>query len=128
MLVLNKVLIIFILLFPFTNKYLYSQFSAKLISDQKNAPTGKFIFSNNKYRLENFEHPAKIFLISNTETNQTIIFNPDDSTYIIKNRLKTPSDPFATWELFCDNLTKKEAGKDTINGLECNKTIYNKFS
>lgn len=128
MLVLQKALIIFILLFPFTNRILYSQFSAMLISDQKNAPTGKFIFSNNKYRLENLDHPAKIFLISDTETNQTIIFNPGDSTYIKKNRYKTPSDPIATWELFCNNLTEREAGKDTINGLECRKTIYNKLS
>jgi hypothetical protein len=88
---------------------MYGQLSADLVSDQPNAPTGKFTFSDKKYRLENFEHPAKIFLISNIETNQTIVFNPEDSTYII-------------------DLTKDDAGTETINGLECKKTIFNKLS
>ena len=128
MLVFHRQLIVWLILFFFTNGLLYGQFSADLISDQLNAPTGKFTFSDKRYRLENLEHPAKIFLISNIETNQTIVFNPEDSTYIIKNRFKTPSDPFGTWELFCNDLTKNEVGTETINGLECRKTIYNKLS
>ena len=127
-LVFLRQLVVWLILFFFTNGLLYGQFSADLISDQPNAPTGKFTFSDNKYRLENLEHPAKIFLISNIETNQTIVFNPEDSTYIIKNRYKTPSDPFGTWELFCNDLTKNDAGTETINGLECRKTIFNKLS
>ena len=128
MFVFHRQLISWLILFFFTNGLLYSQFSADLVSDQPNAPTGKFAFSDNKYRLENFEHPAKIFLISNIETNQTIVFNPKDSTYIIKKRFKTPSDPFGTWEFFCNDLTKNKAGTETINGLKCRKTIYNKLS
>jgi hypothetical protein len=128
MFVFHRQLVVLLILFFFSNGLLYGQLSADLVSDQPNAPTGKFTFSNNKYRLENFEHPAKIFLISNIETSQTIVFNPKDSTYIIKNRLKTPSDPFGTWELFCYDLTKNDAGTETINGLECRKTIFNKLS
>ena len=126
--VVNRQSILFFILFFLTGGIVNGQLSADLVSDQPNAPTGKFTFSNNKYRLENLEHPAKIFLISNIETNQTIVFNPEDSTYIIKNRLKTPSDPFGTWELFCKNLIKNEAGTEIINGLECRKTIFNKLS
>lgn len=128
MLVFHRQIVFWLITFLFSNGLLYGQLSADLVSDQPNAPTGKFTFSNNKYRLENLEHPAKIFLISNIETNQTIVFNPEDSTYIIKNRFKTPSDPFGTWELFCTDLTKNDAGTETINGLECRKTIYNKLS
>ena len=128
MLVFHRQILFWLIPFLFFNGLLYGQLSADLVSDQPNAPTGKFTFSNNKYRLENFEHPAKIFLISNIETNQTIVFNPEDSTYIIKNRFKTPSDPFGTWEFFCNDLIKNDAGTETINGLECRKTIYNKLS
>jgi len=127
-LVINRQLILLFILLSITSGIANSQLSADLVSDQPNAPIGKFTFSNNKYRLENLEHPAKIFLISNTETSQTIVFNPEDSTYIIKSRFKTPSDPFGTWELFCYDLTKNDAGIEIINGLECKKTIYNKFS
>lgn len=127
-LAVNRQFILLFILFFLTSGIVNGQLSADLISDQPNAPTGKFTFSNNKYRLENFEHPAKIFFISNTETNQTIVFNPEDSTCIIKNRFKTPSDPFGTWELFCNDLIKNDAGTETINGLECSKTIYNKLS
>ncbi|MBE9511464.1 MAG: hypothetical protein IMY71_11345 [Bacteroidetes bacterium] len=127
-LVVNRQSILLFILLSITSGIANGQLSADLISEQPNAPTGKFTFSDKKYRLENFEHPAKIFLISNIETNQTIVFNPEDSTYIIKNRFKTPSDPFGTWELFCYDLTKNDAGTDTINGLECRKTIYNKLS
>ena len=125
--VVNRYSILLFILFFLTMGIVNGQLSADLVSDQPNAPTGKFTFSNNKYRLENCEHPAKIFLISNIETNQTIVFNPEDSTYIIKDRLKTPSDPFGTWELFCYDLIKNDAGTDTINNLECRKTIYNKL-
>ena len=128
LLIVNRQFILLFILFAITSGIASSQFSADLISDQLNAPTGKFTFSDKKYRLENLEHPAKIFLISNIETNQTIVFNPEDSTYIIKNRYKTPSDPFGTWELFCNDLTKNDAGTETINGLECRKTIFNKLS
>ena len=128
LLVVNRQSILLFILFFLTRSIVNGQLSADLVSDQLNAPTGKFIFSNNKYRLENFEHPAKIFFISNIETNQTIVFNPEDSTYIIKTRFKTPSDPFGTWELFCCDLTKNDAGTETINGLECRKTIFNKLS
>ena len=128
MLVFHRRILFWLITFLFSNGLLYGQLSADLISDQPNAPTGKFTFSYNKYRLENLEHPAKIFLISNIETNQTIVFNPEDSTYIIKNRFKTPSDPFGTWELFCTDLTKNDAGTEIINGLECRKTIFNKLS
>ena len=128
LLIVNRQFILLFILLFITGGIVNGQLSAELVSDQPNAPTGKFTFSNNKYRLENFEHPAKIFLISNIETSQTIVFNPEDSTYIIKNRLKTPSDPFGTWELFCNDLIKNDAGTDTINGLECRKTIYNKLS
>ena len=127
-LVINRRSILLFILFFFTRGIIYGQLSADLVSDQPNAPTGKFTFSDKKYRLENFEHPAKIFLISNIETNQTIVFNPEDSTYIIKNRFKTPSDPFGTWELFCNDLAKNNAGTEIINGLECKKTIFNKLS
>jgi len=128
LLIVNRQFILLFILFFLTGGIVNSQLSADLVSDQPNAPTGKFTFSDKKYRLENFEHPAKIFLISNTETNQTIVFNCEDSTYIIKNRLKTASDPFGTWELFCKNLIKNDAGTETINGLECRKTIFNKLS
>ena len=128
LLVINRQLILLFILLSITSGIANSQLSADLVSDQPNAPTGKFTFSNNKYRLENLEHPAKIFLISNIETNQTIVFNPEDSTYIIKNRFKTPSDPFGTWELFCNDLQSNDAGIEIINGLECRKTIFNKLS
>ena len=127
-LAVNRQFILLFILFFLTGGIVNGQLSADLVSDQPNAPTGKFTFSDNKYRLENFEHPAKIFLISNTETNQTIVFNPEDSTCILKNRLKTPSDPFGTWELFCNDLKSKDAGTEIINGLECRKTIFNKLS
>ena len=128
MLVFHRQIVFLLIPFLFTNGLLYGQLSADLVSDQPNAPTGKFTFSDNKYRLENFEHPARIFLISYIETNRTIVFNCEDSTYIIKNRFSTPSDPFGTWELFCNDLTKNDAGTETINGLECRKTIFNKLS
>ena len=128
MLVFHRQILFWLITFLFSNGLLYGQLSADLISDQPNAPTGKFTFSDKKYRLENTEHPAKIFLISNIETNQTIVFNPEDSTCIIKNRFETPSDPFGTWELFCNDLIKNDAGTEIINGLECRKTIYNKLS
>ncbi len=128
LLVFHRQLVVLLILFFFPNVIMYGQLSADLVSNQPNAPTGKFTFSDKKYRLENFEHPAKIFLISNIETNQTIVFNPEDSTYIIKNRFKTPSDPFGTWELFCHDLTKNNTGTEIINGLKCRKTIYNKLS
>ncbi len=127
-LVINRQSILIFILFFLTSGIVNGQLSADLVSDQPNAPTGKFTFSDKKYRLENFEHPAKIFLISNIETNQTIVFNPEDSTYIIKNRFKTPSDPFGTWELFCNDLQSNDAGIEIINGLECKKAIYNKLS
>ena len=127
LLVTNRQSILLFILFFLTGGIVSGQLSADLVSDQPNAPTGKFTFSNNKYRLENFEHPAKIFLISSIETNQTIVFNPEDSTYIIKNRFKTPADPFGTWELFCNDLIKNDTGTEIINGLECKKTIYNKL-
>jgi len=128
LLVVNRQFILLFILLFITSGIVKCQLSADLVSDQPNAPTGKFTFSHKKYRLENLEHPAKIFLISNIETNQTIVFNPKDSTYIIKNRFKTPSDPFGTWELFCNDLIKNDAGTETINGLECRKTIFNKLS
>ena len=127
-LVINRQSILLFILFFLTSSIVNGQLSADLVSNQPNAPTGKFTFSDKKYRLENFEHPAKIFLISNIETNQTIVFNPEDSTYIIKNRFKTPSDPFGTWELFCNDLQSNDAGIEIINGLECRKTIFNKLS
>lgn len=128
LLILYRQSILLFILFFLTMSIVNSQLSADLISNQPNAPTGKFTFSDKKYRLENLEHPAKIFLISNIETNQTIVFNPEDSTYIIKNRFKTPSDPFGTWDLFCYDLTRNDAGTETINGFECMKTIFNKLS
>jgi len=128
LLVINRQFILLFILFFLTGGIVNCQFSADLVSNQPNAPTGKFTFSDKKYRLENLEHPAKIFLISNTETNRTIVFNPENSTYIIKNRFKIPSDPFGTWELFCNDLIKNDAETETINGLECRKTIYNKLS
>ena len=128
LLIINRQsVLLFMLLLP-TGGFVNGQHSADLVSEQPNAPTGKFTFSDKIYRLENFEHPARIFLISYIETNQTIVFNPLDSTYIIKNRLETASDPFGTWELFCNDLTKNDAGTETINGLECRKTIFNKLS
>lgn len=128
LLILYRQSILLFILFFLTMSIVNSQLSADLISNQPNAPTGKFTFLDKKYRLENLEHPAKIFLISNIETNQTIVFNPEDSTYIIKNRFKTPSDPFGTWDLFCYDLTRNDAGTETINGFECMKTIFNKLS
>ena len=128
LLIINRQFILLFILFFLARGFVNGQLSADLVSNQPNAPTGKFTFSDKTYRLENFEHPAKIFLISNLETNQTIVFNPLDSTYIIKNRLETASDPFGTWELFCNDLTKNDAGTETINGLECRKTIFNKLS
>lgn len=128
LLILYRQSILLFILFFLTMSIVNSQLSADLISNQPNAPTGKFTFSDKKYRLENLEHPAKIFLISNIETNQTIVFNPEDSTYIINNRFKTPSDPFGTWDLFCYDLTRNDAGTETINGFECMKTIFNKLS
>ena len=127
LLVINRQFILLFILFFLTSGIVNGQLSADLVSDQPNAPTGKFTFSDKKYRLENFEHPAKIFLISNIETNQTIVFNPEDSTCIIKSRFKTPSDPFGTWSLFCNDLTKNNAGTEIINGQECKKAIYNKL-
>ncbi|MCH7656886.1 MAG: hypothetical protein IIB05_00990 [Bacteroidetes bacterium] len=126
--VINRQSILLFILFFLTGGIVNSQLSADLVSNQPNAPTGKFVLLGKRYRIENNEHPAKILLISNIETNRTIVFNPKDSTYIIRNRLETPSDPFGTWDLFCDDLQSNDAGTEIINGLECRKTIFNKLS
>ncbi len=120
----NTLNIIFILLFSFQG---FSQFKAKMIFNTLNKERIFSVYvAENAYRYEFNENGQKGAIIVKTDAEEVIILMPQQKM-AMKTSSQSPmsmgNDPLQSYQNYKNSELLKAAGKETINGIECIKSI-----
>lgn len=109
----------------------YGQFKAKMVFNTMDKERLFTVYSADAgYRYEFNEDGQKGVVIVEKDSRQLIILMPQQKM-AIKSPAESPmsmgSDPLKSFEHYQESGILKEAGKETINGVECTKSeLYNK--
>ena len=110
---------------------LFGQFKAKMVFNSMGKERAFDVYSADEgYRYEFNEDGQEGVVIVKKGAKQLIILMPQQKM-AMKSALESPmsmgSDPLQSYEHYQKDGTLKEVGKETINGIECTKSVlYNK--
>ncbi|MCK5137402.1 MAG: hypothetical protein KAR19_16580 [Bacteroidales bacterium] len=119
-----------ILIVLFLSSCLYGQFKAKMGFHSMGKERAFTVYSADAgYRYEFNEDGQKGVIIVNEGESQVIILMPQQKM-AMKSPAESPmsmgNDPLKSFEHYKESGILKDAGKETINGVECTKSIlYN---
>lgn len=125
---LFRVVMVFVLS-AFFSLTLAAEFSADMVVvDGGNTTTNKLYVKDSKYRMETTEDGLEIIIIVDQETNLTRVLNVNEKAYIempCDDMRSLMNDPFQSlkFTIKTPDIETKTLGTETVNGIECDKSV-----
>jgi len=113
----------------FCSLTLAAEFSADMnVTEGDNTTTNKFYVKDTKYRIETMEEGQEIIIIVDQGANLTRVLNVNENSYLempCDDMRSLANDPFQSLKatLETPDIEKKAVGPETVNGLECDKSV-----
>ena len=121
--------VVVLALSAFCSSTLAAEFSADMVVvDGGNTATNKIYVKDSKYRIETTEDGQEIIVIVDQEANLTRVLNVNDKAYIempCDDMRSLSNDPFQALKVTIETpgIETKALGSETVNGIECDKTV-----
>ncbi len=102
-------------------------FTADMVETRKGASkTSRFYLLDHQYRLDAVEDGRDLHILVNRKTGKTRILVPEENVFLEMDNSDMQSlmnNPFEAHQYMIQQYEVKTAGKETINGLSCEKQI-----
>ncbi len=125
---LSGTMVVFVL-GAFCSPTLAVDFSADMIiTEAGNTATNKIFVKDSSYRMETTEDGLEIIVIVDQGANLSRVLNVNEKAYIempCDDMRSLANDPFQALKATIDTpgIEKKDLGSETINGIECDKSV-----